>query len=232
MTEALVLAHGAFHGPWCWHPTILRLEKQGIRCVAVDLNRGGAKADRIALQSVVDELRDEGCTVHAIGHSLGCIAVGALDPETLATAMLLAGPVVDAPNVPDARTMIEPDFIKKLQTHEDGRGSLSREDARGLFYHRCTNEETEWALDRLRPTFVYGAEQPDPDKLPIWDALPVTYIACSDDRAVLPAYQAGVCEALAGSISSVTLDSDHSPMLGAPDALAEVVISTIRKTQR
>ena len=22
MNEVLVLVHGAFHGPWCWHPTM------------------------------------------------------------------------------------------------------------------------------------------------------------------------------------------------------------------
>ena len=49
MTEALVLAHGAFHGPWCWRPTISRLEKEGVRCVPIDLNRGGLDADRDAL---------------------------------------------------------------------------------------------------------------------------------------------------------------------------------------
>jgi hypothetical protein len=81
----------------------------------------------------------------------------------------------------------------------------------------------------LRPTFVYGPEAAPPDEPLFWDALPMTYIACSDDQAVLPSYQAGVCEGLSGSISSVTLDSDHSPMLGAPDALAEVVISAMRR---
>lgn len=229
MNEALVLAHGAFHGPWCWHPTIQRIEAQGIRCVAVDLNRGGAEPDRIALQSVVDELRGEGCRVHAIGHSLGCISVGALDPNTLASAMLLAGPVADAPNMPDSRSMIDPSFLKKLQSHDDGRASLLREDAEAVFYHRCKPEEADWALDRLRPTFIYGAEPSDPNKPHFWDTLPLTYIACSDDRAVQPSYQAAVCKALPQSTPAVTLDADHSPMLGAPDALAAVVVEAMQR---
>jgi pimeloyl-ACP methyl ester carboxylesterase len=82
MTDAdvLVLAHGAFHGPWCWQPTMQVLESKGLRCVAVDLNRGGLQADRDALQATVNALRrEEGCRVHAIGHSLGCASVQALD---------------------------------------------------------------------------------------------------------------------------------------------------------
>lgn len=156
MNEALVLAHGAFHGPWCWRPTIERVEAKGVRCVAVDLNRGGLEADREALQAAVDAI-------------------------------------------------------------------LPRDFARNAFYHRCTEEEAEAALDQLRPTFVYGTKPADP---PFWEQLPVTYIACSDDRAVQPAYQ----EAVAARLPlSATLDWDHSPMLGHAEALADVVLEAMRQ---
>jgi pimeloyl-ACP methyl ester carboxylesterase len=220
MIEALVLAHGAFHGPWCWDPAISRLEDRGIRCVAVDLNRGGLHADRDALQGAVDALRDEGCRVHAIGHSLGCPSVALLDPETIATAILLAGPV-EGPGMPDMAECIFPDFMKKLLPQNDGRASMAREDARAAFYHRCPDESAEWALDRLRPTFVYGGEVADP---PIWRAIPVTYIECTDDRAVRPEYQRAAAEQCP---FSERLESDHSPMLGQPDRLAEIIVTAM-----
>lgn len=223
MNEALVLAHGAFHGPWCWRPTIERVEAKGVRCVAVDLNRGGLEADREALQAAVDALRAEGARVHAIGHSLGCCSVAALDPTTLATAMLLAGPVANHPDLPDDRGMIGPGFIEHLQPQDDGRAILPRDFARNAFYHRCTEEEAEAALDQLRPTFVYGTKPADP---PFWEQLPVTYIACSDDRAVQPSYQEAVSARLP---LSATLDWDHSPMLGHAEALADVVLEAMRQ---
>ncbi len=220
--DALVLAHGAFHGPWCWHPTISRLEAKGIRCVAVDLDRGGLAADRAALQGVVDSVRADGYRVHAIGHSLGCPSVALLDPNTIATATLLAGPLV-GPGLPDMADCAFPDFTSKLRARPDGRAELSREDADAVFYHRCTRAEADWALDRLRPTFVYGAEASSP---PIWEAIPTTYIACSDDRAVRPDYQ----DAIAAQLPDSThLDSDHSPMLGRPEALAEVVLGAMAR---
>lgn len=218
--EALVLAHGAFHGPWCWHPTLTRLEQHGLRCVAVDLNRGGLAADREALQDVVDSLREEGCRVHALGHSLGCCSVALLDPGTIASAMLLAGPV-EGEGMPSSAECTAPDFIKKLLPQDDGRVALAREDARALFYHRCREDEAEWALDRLRPTFVYGGKALTP---PLWESIPVTYIECTDDRAVRPEYQRAAAEKCSFSAS---LDSDHSPMLGQPDALCEIVRGAI-----
>jgi len=216
MKEALVLAHGAFHGPWCWQPTISRLEKRGIRCVGVDLNRGDLHADRDALQSVVDALRDEGCRVHAIGHSLGCSPVALIDPKTVATAMLLAGPV-EGPGMPSMEDCTFPDFVSKLLPQEDGRAIMTRDDARAAFYHRCSDEEAEWALDRLRPTFVYGGEAA---ASPIWQAIPVTYIVCTDDRAVRPEYQRA---AALQCPFSATIETDHSPMLRRPDELTEII---------
>ena len=223
MSDALVLAHGAFHGPWCWQPAIERVTAKGVHCVAVDLNRGGLEADGEALQEAVDGLRGEGHRVHAIGHSLGCCAVAALDPSTLATAMLLAGPVANHPDLPDDRDMIAEGFLDNLQLQDDGRAILPRDFARNAFYHRCTHEEAEAALDRLRPTFVYGTKPADP---PFWQQLPVTYIACTDDRAVKPDYQQAVAARLPGS---ATLDWDHSPMIGHAGALAEVIFEAMER---
>ena len=224
MTDALVLAHGAFHGPWCWQPTIERVEARGVHCVAVDLNRGGLEADRDALQEAVDALRKQGHRVHAIGHSLGCCSVAALDPSTLATAMLLAGPVANHPDLPSDREMITDGFIENLKPQDDGRAILPRDFARAAFYHRCTEDEAEAALDQLRPTFVYGTQPADP---PFWEQLPVTYIACSDDRAVRFAYQEAVAKRLP---HSKILDFDHSPMLGHAEALSQAIFEAMAQT--
>ena len=221
-TDALVLAHGAFHGPWCWQPTIARLEAEGVRCVAVDLDRGGIEQDGAALQGVVDTLAASGARVHAIGHSLGCYAVAALAADSLTTATLLAGPIADRPDGPSVIEMTTPGFLKILKPQDDGRSFLSREDARAVFYHRCLPREGDWALERLRPTFVYGGAT---DRNPgFWQDLPVTYVVCTDDRAVRPDYQQAASALLP---FSATIDADHSPMLGAPEALAPIVLEAM-----
>jgi pimeloyl-ACP methyl ester carboxylesterase len=221
MKDVLVLAHGAFHGPWCWGLLCERLEARGISCVPVDLNRGGLEPDREVLQSAVDAARAEGARVHAIGHSLGCASVQALEPETLATAILLAGSAAPGPGIPSESALLTGDFLERLIPQADGRVAIEREHARSAFYLRCRDEVAEWALDQLRPTFVYGMARRSP---PFWECLPVTYIGCEDDGVVSPEYQRTVCEQLR---FGTMIDSDHSPMLGQPDALAELVLEAI-----
>jgi len=194
-----------------------RLEKRGVRCVAVDLNRGGLGPDRDALQGEVDAARSGGARVHAIGHSLGCASVQALDASTLASAMLLAGSVHPIGGMPTLEGSISETFFKALEPQPDGRAFMGRDRARDAFYAGCAPEQAEWALDRLRPTFVYGTEASDPI---FWETTPVTYLGCERDAVVSPAYQRAVCDQMT---FSCMLDSDHSPMLGTPDALADAV---------
>jgi len=220
MKNTLVLAHGAFHGPWCWQPLMTRLEERGLRCVAVDLDRGGLEADRQILQGEVDRLRAAGCRVSAIGHSLGCTSTALLDPETIESAVFLAGPVV-GPGMPDIGGCVSPDFTSALVPQPDGRVMIPLERAREIFYHRCPTEAADAAIAQLRPTFIYGAK---PGAEPIWESIPSTYIECTDDRAVLPEFQHASAAVMAFSAS---LDSDHSPMLGEPDLLAEIVMKAI-----
>jgi len=216
MTNALVLAHGALGGPWCWQALTAQLETMEIRCVAVDLDRGSLEADRAALQDEVDRLARADCRVSAIGHSLGCLPTALLDPVTLRSVIFLAGPVPGA-GMPDAAECVFPAVSKAFERQADGRLSLPREVARDSMYHRCTRAEADASLGRLRPTFVYGA-RPAPE--PIWEAIPATYIECSDDRMARPSFQRAIAARMPFSES---LDWDHSPMIGRPDALAKIV---------
>lgn len=217
MQDVALLVHGAFHGPWCWTRTIDALASLGVAAFAVDLDRGGLEADRQSLQSTVAELRAEGARVHAVGHSLGCCSIAALEPRSLASAVLVAGPIAPGPGRPLPSEMLTKGFRENLEPRDDGRLLLSGEPARDAFYHRCRSADADWALAQLRPTFVYGAPQSVP---PLWESLPVTYVACRQDRAIHYAYQAAAARALP---ASAELDSDHSPMLSQPERLAGLI---------
>lgn len=216
MTDALVLAHGALGGPWCWQALTARLETMEIRCVAVDLDRGSLEADRAALQDEVDRLTREDCRVSAVGHSLGCLPTALLDPTTLRSVIFLAGPVPGA-GMPDATKCVFPAVARSFKRQADGRLSLPPEVALDSMYHRCTRAEADASLERLRPTFVYG---PRPAPEPIWEAIPATYIECTDDRMARPSFQRSIAERMR---FAERLDWDHSPMIGQPDALAKMV---------
>ena len=57
-----------------------------------------------------------------------------------------------------------------------------------------------------------------------WQVLPSAYIVCSDDRILSVAAQ----EQMASNADrTVRIDSDHSPFLSCPGALAEVLAELI-----
>ena len=91
--------------------------------------------------------------------------------------------------------------------------------AESAFYHRSTGEEAHWATAQLRamPTSVLVAP---PALSPAWQVVPSTYIVCEDDRILSTAAQ----EQMAANADAIfRIDSDHSPFLSCPEALAAVL---------
>ena len=73
-----LLAHGAFHGAWCWRKTVAELEKRGHRAKAIDLPGQGedrTPLKEVTLDTMVDriiaEMADLPGQVVLVGHSLG-----------------------------------------------------------------------------------------------------------------------------------------------------------------
>ncbi len=73
-------------------------------------------------------------------------------------------------------------------------------------------------MQRLRPMTSMVPDGPIDD--PAWTSVPSAYVVCADDRAVRPESQRERA-ALVGA--SVELDTDHSPFLSSPDALADFI---------
>jgi pimeloyl-ACP methyl ester carboxylesterase len=91
--------------------------------------------------------------------------------------------------------------------------------AREIFYNRASAEDATWASAQL------CAEPFAPNIVPLtvtnerWGRLPRAYIECLDDRTV----PIGVQRAMQARLPCnpvVTMDSDHSPFLSAPQDLA------------
>ncbi len=216
MSDSVVLVHGAFHDERCWNRFVPALEARGIRGVALTLYRGGLAGDAAAVQAVVDEERAAGHRVSALGHSLGCASVAQLDPTTLHTALFLCGPLV-GPGMPPATECVYPRFFELSPRVSDGERCPTPQGAIDLFYDRCADEIAAEAAAQLRPMRPYG---PEPTATPLWEHVASTYVVCTQDRSVPLDYQRACAAQLA---HREELDSDHSPFLGQPDALADIV---------
>jgi pimeloyl-ACP methyl ester carboxylesterase len=213
----VVLVHGAWHGAWCWDEVAERLRADGTPVVAVDMPSvaaGGdmyddARAVRDAIAAV------DGETV-VVGHSYGGVVIteaaagmaGVRHLVYLTAFMLDEGESLLATvggalppwiAVPDGKAMIVPD-------------------GEPVFYNTTAPQAARAAAARLRPQATATFEQPV--RSVAWRDIPSTYVICDQDNAIpVPAQEA--MAARAGTTHR--LDSDHSPFLADPDAVAEII---------
>jgi pimeloyl-ACP methyl ester carboxylesterase len=220
------------HGGWCWRKLVPLLEARGHRVLAPDLPGMGEDATPLSevtlrtwAEFIARRSRDAGESAILVGHSRGGTVISEaaeLAPQAMLGLVYLAALLLPAGRkafeeaaVEDARNLVEPD-----QGPADGQSlRIKPEAARALFYNRASPEDAAWASARLCP------EPLAPNTVPLtvtrerWGRLPRAYIECLDDRA-LPIELQRSMQADLPCDPVVTMDSDHSPFLCAPRALA------------
>jgi pimeloyl-ACP methyl ester carboxylesterase len=221
------LVHGAGHGAWCWERVVPRLEKKGHRAIAMDLPCEDAAATFTTYADVViASLAPAAGDVVLVGHSLGGLTVPLVAARRpvkrlvfLSALLPIPGAVPFGPD-PDAPPSQAPGL--ELITHDDGTFSFTPASAASHLYNRCAPADMKWATARLR------RQSPAPNRAPCpltaWPDVDRSYIACSDDRIVMPEYARYIARSRAG-VEATLLDADHSSFLSAPDALAELLLS-------
>lgn len=218
MTPRLLLVHGAFHGAWCWNRLTPELERLGLSCETVDLPFTSTEDDVATVRRAIDS---SGESVTVLGHSFGGAVISAAAAEggapygtttslVFLTAFMTAPEqVVDFSGAPGIGEITLGDVTASVDPHT----------ARSVFYNRCSTEDADWASAQLRtmPTSVLIAPPPSS---PAWQLMPSTYIVCTDDRILSQSAQEQMAE---NADSAMWIESDHSPFLSCPGALAEVL---------
>ena len=235
-SAAFLLVHGSAHGAWCWRDTIPALEALGHRARAIDLPSHGADptpasevtldAYARAIVSALDDWGDDtGSDAPAIlvGHSMAgypITAAAELAPEKVARLVYLCAYVPRAGHsLADLRRM-GPSQPLRDAIVADPTGTTFRFDpdkAVDRLYHDVALGTAAWAVSML------GAQpiRPQETVLAVERALrvPRSYIRCTGDRAIPPAWQAAMSEGWPAA-DVTTLPTSHSPFLSDPAALA------------
>ena len=211
----LLLVHGAFHGSWCWDRLTPDLVRLGVPCETVDLPFTSTEDDVAAVRRAIDRSDER---VAVLGHSFGGAVISAAAAQDgrpfgpaaslifLTAFMTAPDQVVDFSGAPGMAEIRLGEVMASIDRHA----------ARSAFYHRCSPEDAEWATAQLRtmPTSVLVAP---PTPSPAWQILPSTYIVCTEDQILSVSAQ----EQMAENADRVRrIDSDHSPFLSCPTALA------------
>jgi pimeloyl-ACP methyl ester carboxylesterase len=214
----IVLVHGAWHGAWCWDEVAARLRADGTPVVTVDLPSVASGGDMYDdAQAVRDAIAAVDGETVVVGHSYGGVVIteAAAGVDGVRHLVYLTAFMLDEGEaLADIAGRTPPDW---QIADPDGR-TLSVAGAQQVFYNTCPPEVADGAAARLRPHTIASFVQPV--KSVAWRDVPSTYLICDRDNAIpVPAQEAMAARA----DTTQRLQSDHSPFLTDPDAVADLI---------
>jgi pimeloyl-ACP methyl ester carboxylesterase len=232
--STFVLVHGAFHGGWCWHKIVARLEARGHTVFAPDMPGHGTDRTPIAEVTMDDIVAKIAATIDGAkepvllaGHSYGGAMItqtAEARPDKIRKLVYLTAFMV--PNGEITMTVAQSDtgndMAGNIAFAEDGKTATALPAAaRNLFYGQCSDDDFALAKMMIGPEATAGFQVPIRTTPERYGRIPRVYIECLQDRAISIGAQrrfhgANPCEVF-------TLDTDHSPFFSAPDELAAIL---------
>lgn len=232
-----VLVHGAFCGAWIWEPLIERLKASGHDAVAFDLPGLGHDPTPVS-QVTLDSYANRLCDVLAkssepavvAGNSMGGIVItqgAARCPQRVAALVYVAAFVPKDGQSLHALTKLPEGATDQVQANIVVSGDppvavMPDAASKPALYGACTDEVAAWAVARQRPQPVVPFITPVSIPPGVLDHINRYYVLCAKDRAIPPALQRRmIAENRIADV--VELDTDHTPQLSMPNALAEAL---------
>jgi pimeloyl-ACP methyl ester carboxylesterase len=232
-----LLIHGAWHGAWCWHKLTPLLGVDGARVIAPDLPSMGADItppNVITLdywaRFVADIVEREPEPVTVVAHSRGGIVASRaaeLVPDRMRRLVYVAAYLLPpratlaATARDDEDSLVPPNMIPASTGLTCTlRPSVIRE----AFYGRCSDADAADAQARLSPEPLKPLVTPLDVTPERFGRVPRAYVETRFDNVITRPAQRRMQEVLPCD-PVFTLDTDHSPFLSQPEALARILIS-------
>lgn len=224
----VVLVHGAWAGGWVWDAVVARLESAGHRVVAPTLPDDPALANLDGYVAAVESATAGEDRVVVVGHSGGGVVASEMAERhadrVIAVAFvcgILLPSGTDFPTLcAEAADEIEiGDGVLPFVERTSGGTSVPPEVAVAVFLHRAAAADAIAASRRLRSQPDGGLVMTPSTTPERFGAVPALYVEALADRSIpigLQRYMHG----RAGVARVVSLDTDHTPQLSDPAALA------------
>lgn len=229
-SRRVVLVPGGMHGSWCFDLLIPELEAVGIDATAVDLPIEDPDAGTEAyVDAIVQGAAADRGPLTLVGHSMGGLVLPVAAERLPVEHLVYLCALLPQPgrNVMD-QYAAEPDMTGESQASfvidDLGRVTVPDADAKRVFYHDCDDDIASWAVARLRPQAGRMGSEPCP--LEAMPELPTSYVMCTEDRALPPAWSRRAVPERLG-ITPIEIPGSHSPFLSRPKHLATLIADVI-----
>ena len=222
---AVVLVHGANHGPWCWAKVVGPLREGGLRVETPDLYSQPNASDPGVVQTAVDACAGDGPVV-VVGHSFGGYPITQLDPSTVDHLVYLAAIFPTDRENESLGNPVVADFFDKMNV-DDGIMTAKPERLRDVWYGDCTDDDVAFCAARLRPHPM--GSNPLIVGRAAWRHVPSTYVICEHDGSITLDYMRAAAALVQHRESWPT---SHSPFLSRPELVIDLLRAIAIPTPR
>lgn len=217
----LVVLHGAWHQPAHFDVVAGSLRQRGVTVTVPDLGGLSLASGTALVQEVVDAAAEPPVV---LAHSFGGVTACGL--EGAAHLLFVAAFIFDAGESPQDWIVRVGEETGKAaaplpMTMDDaGTTHLDPDGAREGLFADCPPDVADRAVALLRPepASIFTEAAPRAS----YREIPSTYVACSEDRAILPE----MVDQFAGRCTErITWPTSHSPYLSRPDDVVDLVLA-------
>jgi pimeloyl-ACP methyl ester carboxylesterase len=231
-----ILVHGAWHGGWCWHRIVARLERAGHRALAPDLRALGRDRTPVGSVTLADWADQIAALIDAqpepvvlVGHSRGGIVISEAAerrPTRIRVLVYVAAFLLESGRTLQDVAGEEPESLvgPNLLVADDQLSVRIRDEAvRETFYGECSDDDVTLARALLVAEPMAPLVTPVRTSKANFGSVPRMYVECARDRAMTLRSQRRMQSALPCR-DVITLDTDHSPFLSRPDELVAALL--------
>ena len=215
----VVAVHGARADGSSWEDVILLLEREGLRVIAAPIPLTSLGDDIAALKRSI--ARSQGPVILA-GHAYAGAVIAAVNDERVKALVYVAG------LAPDEGETVAQVFYRDQkhplspQLAPDAEGFIWMPDDgfRNAFAQHATADQIALSAAVQRPIALKCIQEPVPK--PAWKSKPSWFLIAEDDRMINPRTQHFMAERMDATTRSLAVD--HTPLLSAPEKVADIIM--------
>ena len=221
----VIVVHGAWADGSSWEPVIRRLQKQGLNVVAAPIPLTSLGDDAAALKRTI--ARTQGPVIVA-GHAYAGAVVGTAKDERVKALVYIAALAPD-----DGETVAQVFYrdephpnAPELAPDQDGFIWMPDSSFEQAFAQNATPEQINLCRAVQRPIAWKSIQEKV--YAPSWKTKPAWYLLAEQDRMINPKTQRFMAERMKAAVRSFAVD--HTPLLTAPDKVAEIILEAAQAT--